>query len=296
MKNFPELLEARLISACDAPGGSYSACAQAAIEHFAAGGSRIRARICFDAGIRLGLSENDALVAATVCELLHNASLIQDDLLDRTTLRRGRPCVWVEHGDTIAVCTGDLMLSSAYGLLCELGQPTIMPSALRLVHQRTTEVILGQAAESSAQEAGTEGTLARYERLAKAKSASLLSLSLELPLLLSGHENWLTIAHEATSDFAVAYQIADDLADVLQDMQEGTLNLALLLMQYEDMTRADAVDEASRFAGLKLSAAKARACLLPNGCAAGLLHHADRLRHSLDAPAIQALSTAESPA
>jgi geranylgeranyl pyrophosphate synthase len=258
-----EMIERTLVSACSRSTDVTNACEQAVKLHLAAGGGRVRARICLQASTALGLLDGDAVRIAAVCELLHNASLVQDDLLDRSTLRRGAPCVWVTHGDSIAVCAGDLMLSAAYGLLAELSQPGFIVQALRLVHRRTSEVIFGQAAEG--------------ER----KPASLLSLCIELPLLLSGHADQLVIAHSAACDFAVAYQIADDLTDLDQDRQEGSLNFVTLFMEQEGMTQVEAWHAAVDIAKVRLARSAAHATKLPNGCAAAMLDHADTLRRSL---------------
>jgi geranylgeranyl diphosphate synthase type II len=295
MNSSGDMIEATLLSACQAETEASAPCLEAIRDHLAAGGSRVRARICHDAGIALGMHEADAKRAAAVCELLHNASLVQDDLLDRSTVRRGEPCVWVTHGDAIAICAGDLMLSSAYALLAEISNASALASTLRLVHRCTREVILGQALEGS-RNSDQESTKAYYDRLAQGKSASLLSLALELPLLLTGNTNHLTTAQSVARDFAVAYQIADDLADLAQDIQEGTLNLAILLIQHEGMTRPEAVAAAQEIAIAKLDTAEDCAQALPNGCAATLLHHADRLRRSLNVPVMQSALTVESPA
>ncbi len=274
------MIERILVSACSPSTDVPNACLQAVNQHLAAGGGRVRARICLQASNALGLSDADAVRIAAVCELLHNASLVQDDLLDRSTLRRGVPCVWVTHGDSIAVCVGDLMLSAAYGLLAEISQTGLIAPALRLVHQRTSEVILGQAAEGD-RKSERESTVAYYERLALGKSASLLSLSLELPLLLSGNADQLATARSAASDFAVAYQIADDLSDVAQDMQEGSLNLVMLFVEQEGMTRVEAWHAASDIAEARLASSAAHAAKLPRNCATAMLDHAGTLRHSL---------------
>jgi geranylgeranyl diphosphate synthase type II len=258
-------------------------CVRAIRDHLEAGGARVRAGICLDAGIRLGLKEADAVLAAAVCELLHNASLIQDDLLDRTATRRGAPSVWTKYGDTAAVCAGDLMLSAAYSLLAELSFSSMIPPAIRLAHLRTSEVILGQASESC-ERAGGGNTEAFYERLARGKSGSLLSLALELPLLLSSHREATSTAHEAASNFAVAYQIADDLDDFVQDAQEGSSNLLLLLMQREGLTSEEASVRAFELSNARLTSAEAHAGQLPRQCAATLLQHAARLRRSLPRP------------
>jgi geranylgeranyl diphosphate synthase type II len=294
MNSSAEMIEAILIQACEAKAEVSALCLQAIRSHFAAGGGRVRARICFCAGRALGLSELDAARTAAVCELLHNASLVQDDLLDRSAVRRGEPCVWVTHGDAIAICAGDLMLSSAYALLAEISEPGLLAPALRLVHRRTREVILGQALES-VPKAEQEPTEAYYDRLAQGKSASLLSLSLELPLLLTNNTTHLATANSVARQFAVAYQIADDLTDFLQDMQEGTLNLALLLIQQDGMNRTEALAAAGKIAAARLAAAEAGAVALPNGCAETLLQYADRLRRSLNLPAIELPAKVESP-
>ncbi len=291
MNSLPHLLESRLSAVCSDSSGLPNTCASAACDHLAAGGGRVRAHICLDASLQLGLCEEDALCLAAVCELLHNASLIQDDLLDRTPVRRGSPSVWAKFGDAVAVCTGDLMLSAAYGLLGELSGPASIAPALRLVHQRTREVILGQAAELTLQQPTRTSTIARYETVAKAKAASLLSLSLELPLLLSGNKDYLETAHEAASHFAVAYQVADDLADVAQDTQEGSSNLILLLIHGDGLTTTEAFKIAIELASTRLEAAEKLAGLLPKGCAATLLIHSVKLRKALAEHAVTLLAS-----
>ncbi len=274
------LLERRLTDACQDPEDRHSVCLDAALEHFAAGGRRVRALICFHAGRCLGLDESDASLAATVCELLHNASLIQDDLLDRTAMRRGVKSVWARYGDTVAVCTGDLLLSAAYGTLAQFSSTALIGEALRLVHRRTSEVIHGQAAECLEKDE-QEDTVAFYEQQAIGKSASLLSLALELPMLLSGRPEFLATAHAAASHFAVAYQIADDLKDYEQDAEEGSPNLVLLLQRREGMSLEEAREQAIELAAARLSAAQAQAACLPNHCAATLLQYANRLHQSM---------------
>jgi geranylgeranyl pyrophosphate synthase len=175
------------------------------------------------------------------------------------------------------------MLSAAYGLLADLSSSAPIAQAIHLVHHRTGEVILGQASESY-QHTNFENTEAHYERLARGKSASLLSLALELPLLLSGHPGFMSIAHAAAGNFAVAYQIADDLDDCEQDSQEGSSNLILLLRERDALTMERASRCAVDLATARLTSAEAQAELLPNQCAATLLQHAARLRKALAEP------------
>jgi geranylgeranyl diphosphate synthase type II len=248
----------------------------AAKAHFSAGGARIRAHICLEAGHRLGLAFEDTIHIAVVCELLHNASLVQDDLLDRTRIRRGRPSIWLEFGDTIAICLSDLMLAGAYASLGRITSTSAIPAALALVHQRTRDVILGQAVENLSDDT-LQSALALYQRRARGKSASLLSLPLELPLLISGHRDAMQNAHEAAGCFAVAYQISDDLTDLEQDEAQGSLNVVLLLERSQGLSLIQAQSTAAALALHSLKQSKDYAAKLPLACAAVLETSATRL-------------------
>ena len=275
-----EMLERQLRSACSTSTDPMNPCLLAALEHLESGGRRVRAKICMDAGVRLGLNDSDSVCLASICELLHNASLIQDDLLDRTPMRRGAPSIWVRYGDTVAVCAGDLMLSAAYGVLSEISIPALIGPALRLVHLRTQELILGEAAETMVQAQGAD-TVSCYECLAKGKSASLLSLTLELPLLLSGNAEYLEHAHRAATDFAIVYQIADDLPDFAQDAQEHSPNLLLMLMEREHLSASDAYAATAELAEVRLASMKKHAEMLPKGCAQLMVVQAEMLRATI---------------
>ena len=276
-------LEQRMKSLCAGSAHSSDSCVAAIHGHLDAGGARLRAQICLDAGLRLKLSAADAIQLAACCELLHNASLIHDDLIDRTAMRRGHPCVWVEYGDTVAICAGDLMLSSAYAALVSISKPGLIPSVLARVHMRAREVMLGQVAEST--RTASTHPFDDYQRLAIGKSASLLSLSLELPLLLAGREDAFPIAQAATTQFAVAYQIADDLIDQVEDAREGSLNMVSLLQQASGLSRTEAEHAAATRALAALSEAVATGTTLPSGCAAALIASAESLQVRLSAVA-----------
>lgn len=281
MMDFPEAFERTMLDACAASNGAANLCTIAIREHLAAGGGRIRARVCLTAGGALGVAREDAIRIATVCELLHNASLIQDDLLDRSAVRRGEPCVWVRHGDTVAVCAGDLMLSAAYGILGDLSVPDVIGQAIRLVHQRTKQVISGQAAEAGMQP-GHLQTVLEYEQMAMGKSASLISLPLELPLLLAGQSQFMPRAESVASDFAIAYQIADDLEDFEQDSHDQSSNFLRRMMERDRLCHSDACAYAIQVARERLASSVEHARTLPNDCASALIEHANKLQNTFE--------------
>jgi geranylgeranyl pyrophosphate synthase len=200
----------------------------AAVYHLNSGGRRVRGRLAIHACLSLGLSKEDTLCIAAAVELLHNASLIHDDLQDRDTLRHGMPTVWVKFGKNVAICAGDLMLSTAYVALCSFSRVQVLPSLLALVHERAAIAIQGQCADLASQIQPIK-QIDAYEKIVIAKSGSLLSLPLELALLASGKQSWSGEARTAAEAFSLAYQVADDLTDLQLDAQMKNLNIVFVL-------------------------------------------------------------------
>ena len=79
-------------------------------EHLDTGGKRLRARLALASCQALGGTAEDAVDWAAAVELLHNASLIHDDIQDGDRTRRGRPALWTKYGAAQAINTGDLLL------------------------------------------------------------------------------------------------------------------------------------------------------------------------------------------
>lgn len=84
---------------------------EAAVYHLSTGGRRMRVQLCIHAGLAVGLSTENIVCLGAACELIHNASLIHDDIQDRDEYRRGKKTVWALYGQSIAICAGDLYLS-----------------------------------------------------------------------------------------------------------------------------------------------------------------------------------------
>lgn len=198
--------------------------AQAASYHIRNGGSRIRGQCALHAGVVLGLSEPDAVCIAAAAELLHNASLVHDDLQDHTTVRRGAPTVWKKYGPDIAICTGDFLLSLAYSAVCGMSNSSVIAPLVSAMHERTELAAHGQCQDLDATDRSL-ANLATYLEIVIAKSGALLSLPLELAFIASGKGEWVPHAREAAEAFAVSYQIADDLFDHLADKESQSMNV-----------------------------------------------------------------------
>jgi geranylgeranyl pyrophosphate synthase len=193
-----------------------SAVLNEAIEyHLRSGGQRLRARLALSAGQALGLSEEDSITIASAVELIHNASLIHDDLQDGDQYRRSHESVWSKFGSNAAICCGDFYLSTAYACLAGISNTRVLPKMIQIMHQRIAEASYGQSADLTI--TAEQLTLETYLEVVMAKSGALLSLPLELVLLLAGHNQARPLAHQACKDFAVGFQIFDDLRDLATD-------------------------------------------------------------------------------
>jgi geranylgeranyl pyrophosphate synthase len=201
--------------------------ATAASYHLKSGGRRVRARLAWDAAVALGIKESDAMVLATVAECLHSASLVHDDLQDDEILRHGIPTAAAAYGTNVAICTGDLLISAAYGALVKFSRPGLLPALISAVHAATSAAVRGQCAGFLPPEDGAEG-LAIYHQIAVEKSGALLSLPLELAFLAAEKTEWLAQVRQAAEEFAVGYQIMDDLADATSD-GPSAMNVVVVL-------------------------------------------------------------------
>ena len=240
--------------------------ANAAQYHLNSGGRRVRTRLVLDAGCALDLTQSDVIALAAAVELLHNASLIHDDLQDRDYTRRGQETVWSAFGENIAICAGDLLLSAAYASLASFSVPHVIPQLITLFHQRTTDLIHGQCEDISVRSAPRDD-FSHYETIAIGKSGALFSLPLELAFVGAGLEAWAPQVRKASNAFAIGYQILDDINDVEKDGvrtdKAHSLNAILILRAAGHGDNAEKM--AKSMSHKHLFEAAAIAQTLPNG-------------------------------
>jgi geranylgeranyl diphosphate synthase, type I len=216
-------------------GHNGSACA-AALEHLSSPGKQVRARLALHSARSLGLDLRSAVAIAAASELIHNASLVHDDIQDGSDLRRGTSTLWARHGRDVAICAGDLMISAAYAALAQVGGHHVSQAVARM-HGRISQVIHGQVSDLAARDSGAT-TFFQYRTIAVDKSAPLLGLPVELSLILAGRLDCLVQAERAADAFALAYQMADDLEDVESDMASGSLNAVAIFAREMPIERA----------------------------------------------------------
>ena len=241
----------------------------AALFHLTSGGSRTRAKLCIDAGRDLRLSPQSITSTAGAIELLHNASLIHDDLQDGDEHRRDNQSVWKKFGKGHAICAGDLMISAAYSLLAEVNANGHHASLFSTMHQAIADTVEGQHLDISAQNSLSEHD---YEKIAALKSGPLIQLTLSLPLLLAGYDKHIGAANTALAQFAVAYQILDDLDDWQQDLHRGQLNMVNLVASKS--SNKEAIFVARSRAQYLLKQCQKTLALMPRQCAASMIETA----------------------
>lgn len=257
-------------------------CINAAKYHLASGGHKVRAQLCITAGLSLGMIDNDIVIIAAVSELLHNASLIHDDIQDGDINRRGIETVWKKFGKSTALCTGDLLLSAAYGVLANFSQHSLIPRLIATIHQRTATVIQGQSCDIIGKTIPVDN-IAEYQNITIAKSGALLSLPLELSLIGSQQSQALSLARQAAEYFALGYQIADDLCDIEKDSacneQAESMNIVFVLKASGAIGNLKTL--AVNLAIQNLDQSIALSTMLPNHAGAALADLAKNLKTKL---------------
>jgi geranylgeranyl diphosphate synthase type II len=184
--------------------------------HFKAGGSRSRANLTYKLSRNFLIPETISAYLSCIPELLHNASLIHDDLQDLDEYRREKASIWKKFGSDIAICAGDFLISASYSCVGMLdSKHTNM--LLSTIHDHVSAVIKGQIDDLVQDKNQTLDDVSTYEIISAKKSGPLLAMCLTLPLIYSGRQSFVHYANTALEHYAVGYQIYDDIRDVAQD-------------------------------------------------------------------------------
>lgn len=246
--------------------------------HLTSGGSRTRAKLCIHTGMALQLPIPTILFMAGAIELLHNASLVHDDIQDGDEHRRGVHSAWKKYGKGRAICAGDLMISAAYSLLAEI--PTSDRTAILFakLHNAVANTIKGQDMDLNTSSLISDRD---YENIASLKSGPLIQLTMSLPLLMAGCPHVVANADRALSQFSVAYQILDDMQDWQQDRQRNQLNLVNLIASRSSLQQA-MLAAGSRVHYLLKQCQKALS-VMPNHCGTSIIDTATLMLVKTDA-------------
>ncbi len=179
------------------------------VRHVAlSGGKRVRPTVTVLACETVGGDAAEAVDFGVGIELVHGASLVIDDIIDRSELRRGSASAWAEFGHGPAIVASDGLLGEAFALL------SADPRATRVVAEAMVELGVGEATElSEVPESEDE-----YMTLARRKTGALFRAAAELGAIAADAD---AVAIEALGEYAervgVAFQIRDDVLDAVAD-------------------------------------------------------------------------------
>ncbi len=193
----------------------------ASLYHLDTGGSQLRARLALLSGMAYKSSKAHRIAAAAASELIHNASLVHDDLCDGDSERRGQPAVWKRDNPGVALCAGDLLLTAAFRAALKSDQPGHSLALVQLITERSSQVIAGQSIEVASHGSGGSDhqqnapSVAEYLQATLAKTAPLIALPLEAAAI-GGNitQEQREQLHRFAKAVGLAYQIIDDLDDL----------------------------------------------------------------------------------
>ena len=207
---------------------------------FAAGGKRIRPALVL-LSAKIGTYDLDRLMPAAVAvELTHAATLVHDDVIDRATMRRGRPTVAASLGDEPAIVVGDYYFAKAY----EQAANTQTPEVVTILAEAVMKICAGEVRQQAIRH-HYDATLDEYMPRIEAKTATLLAACCDIGALLGGlNEGDRAHLRDYGRLLGLAFQIADDVLDytgtedevgkpIGHDVAEGFATLPLMLAMEE---------------------------------------------------------------
>ncbi|WP_406332773.1 family 2 encapsulin nanocompartment cargo protein polyprenyl transferase [Streptomyces sp. NBC_00203] len=181
-------------------------------------GKAIRPALVLTAVRALGGQQSTAVRAAAAVELIHNFTLLHDDVMDRDTTRRHRPTAWTVFGDADAILAGDALQALAQRLLAEDPHPASSAAAARLA-ACVVELCAGQHADTAMERMGPhEVTLDEVLAMAEAKTGALLGCACALGALYAGAGDADVEALDAFGrEAGLAFQLIDDVIGIWGD-------------------------------------------------------------------------------
>lgn len=177
------------------------------------GGKRIRPLALLFISDLLQGQRKASLQAAYAIELFHNFTLVHDDIMDQSDLRRTQPTVHKKFGMNEAILSGDVMLIESLRLMLSAESDRDGTSLMDVFLQTAKEVCEGQAMDLAFESQGRVG-LDQYLEMIRLKTAVLLAAGMQMAALLSSRKDLAGALYEMGICIGLAFQLEDDWLDL----------------------------------------------------------------------------------
>src|SRR5690554_2660138 len=206
-------------------------------EMVTAGGKRIRPLLLIMSGKFGDYDENKLFKVATGMEILHMATLVHDDIIDNSTIRRNQITIQQKYGKEMAIFIGDFLINRSFAVFCRF----LPREALNRLNQ-TTKLICESEIKQYQNRNNWKINLRDYLRRIRRKTAVLFGFATYLGGLIGGvKNNNLASLHRFGSSLGMFFQIKDDILDFngfqkktgkarWRDLETGILTLPLIYL------------------------------------------------------------------
>ncbi len=178
----------------------------------AAGGKRLRPALTFAMSAPAARADDfqDVLACAAAVEALHSATLVHDDLIDNSAVRRGQPTVQARHGSAAAVVTGDLLIAVAFSLVSGRAD-----HATAILAQALADLCRGETLEDQLR-FDPDVSVDQWLQVVECKAGSLTRAACMLGAEAAHQDReFIAAAAEFGMEFGICLQLVDDLLDVV---------------------------------------------------------------------------------
>ena len=200
----------------------------------AAGGKRLRPALTVASAKLCGYTGDRHIKLAACVELIHTATLLHDDVVDESSLRRGNPTANDIWGNKASVLVGDFLLSRAFQLMVSDGSLKV----LKILSDASAIIAEGEVLQLTTAN-NLETTVEQYIKVVSCKTATLFAAAFELGAVVSEKEPYEAILRQAGLSLGIAFQIIDDTLDYVaqqatlgksvgDDFREGKITLPVI--------------------------------------------------------------------
>ena len=180
------------------------------------GGKRLRPLLTVLSARAMGIKNDDHHTLAAIVEFIHTATLLHDDVVDESTMRRGRETANAIFGNQASVLVGDFLYTRSFQMIVSLKRMRVM----EILSEATNQIAEGEVLQlMNCNDAST--TEARYFDVIYGKTARLFEAATQLSAVLTDQPSSVEVAmQEYGKHLGTAFQLADDILDYMADSED----------------------------------------------------------------------------